>query len=64
MTPSALDWSGFGQQPVGWKGKRHLASAAPDQVARQLMAKHALGANARDELGISDTLSARPVQAG
>jgi VIT1/CCC1 family predicted Fe2+/Mn2+ transporter len=32
-------------------------------VAKQLMAKDALGAHARDELGISDTLSARPVQA-
>jgi VIT1/CCC1 family predicted Fe2+/Mn2+ transporter len=27
------------------------------------MAKDALGAHARDELGLSDTLSARPVQA-
>ena len=34
-----------------------------NQVARQLMTKDALGAHARDELGISDTLSARPVQA-
>jgi len=33
------------------------------QVATQLMAKDALGAHARDELGISDILSARPVQA-
>jgi len=33
------------------------------QVATQLMAKDAIGAHARDELGISDTLSARPVQA-
>jgi len=33
------------------------------QVADQLMAKDALGAHARDELGISETLSARPVQA-
>ncbi|MEI8340052.1 MAG: VIT family protein [Verrucomicrobiota bacterium] len=33
------------------------------EVAAQLMAKDALGAHARDELGISDTLSARPVQA-
>lgn len=33
------------------------------QVATQLMARDALGAHARDELGISDTLSARPVQA-
>jgi VIT1/CCC1 family predicted Fe2+/Mn2+ transporter len=33
------------------------------QVARQLMARDALGAHARDELGISATLSARPIQA-
>jgi VIT1/CCC1 family predicted Fe2+/Mn2+ transporter len=33
------------------------------QVAQQLMAHDALGAHARDELGISKTLSARPIQA-
>jgi vacuolar iron transporter family protein len=33
------------------------------QVADQLMAKDALGAHARDELGISDISAARPVQA-
>jgi vacuolar iron transporter family protein len=33
------------------------------QVAAQLMAHDALGAHARDELGISEALSARPVQA-
>ncbi len=33
------------------------------QVAEQLMAKDALGAHARDELGISDMTAARPVQA-
>jgi VIT1/CCC1 family predicted Fe2+/Mn2+ transporter len=33
------------------------------QVAVQLMAKDALGAHARDELGISDITQARPVQA-
>jgi VIT1/CCC1 family predicted Fe2+/Mn2+ transporter len=39
---------------------------APDlapEVARQLMAHDALGAHARDELGISSTLTARPIQA-
>jgi VIT1/CCC1 family predicted Fe2+/Mn2+ transporter len=39
---------------------------APDlarQVAQQLMAKDALGAHARDELGISEITTARPVQA-
>src|ERR1700688_3520445 len=33
------------------------------QVAQQLMAYDAIGAHARDELGISDTLRARPIQA-
>ena len=33
------------------------------QVAEQLMAHDAIGAHARDELGISATLSAKPVQA-
>jgi VIT1/CCC1 family predicted Fe2+/Mn2+ transporter len=33
------------------------------QVAQQLMVKDALGAHARDELGISEITSARPVQA-
>jgi VIT1/CCC1 family predicted Fe2+/Mn2+ transporter len=33
------------------------------QVARQLMTHDALGVHARDELGISKALSARPIQA-
>jgi vacuolar iron transporter family protein len=43
--------------------KRGLDVALADQVATQLMEHDALGAHARDELGISETLSARPVQA-
>lgn len=42
---------------------RGLAVELPEQVATQLMATDALGAHARDELGISDALSARPVPA-
>jgi len=42
---------------------RGLDPELAGQVATQLMAKDALGAHARDELGISDALSARPVQA-
>jgi VIT1/CCC1 family predicted Fe2+/Mn2+ transporter len=42
---------------------RGLTVGLASQVATQLMAHDALGAHARDELGISDTLSARPVQA-
>ncbi len=42
---------------------RGLAPSLAKQVAEQLMAHDALGAHARDELGISESLSARPVQA-
>ena len=42
---------------------RGLDPALAKQVAEQLMAHDALGAHARDELGISETLSARPMQA-
>lgn len=44
--------------------KRGLDQALADQVAQQLMSVDALGAHARDELGLSETMSARPVQAG
>jgi len=43
--------------------KRGLAPELATQVARQLMAHDALGAHARDELGITETMSANPVQA-
>jgi VIT1/CCC1 family predicted Fe2+/Mn2+ transporter len=42
---------------------RGLAPPLAKQVAGQLMAHDALGAHARDELGISAALSARPIQA-
>lgn len=42
---------------------RGLDRELANQVATQLTARDALGAHARDELGISDALSARPVQA-
>jgi VIT1/CCC1 family predicted Fe2+/Mn2+ transporter len=42
---------------------RGLDPSFAKQVAEQLMAHDALGAHARDELGISDALAARPVQA-
>jgi VIT1/CCC1 family predicted Fe2+/Mn2+ transporter len=42
---------------------RGLDPVLAKQVAVQLMVHDALGAHARDELGISDTLSARPLQA-
>jgi len=42
---------------------RGLDPGLADQVAGQLMAHDALGAHARDELGITETLRARPAQA-
>jgi len=42
---------------------RGVDPALAKQVADQLMAHDALGAHARDELGISETFSARPIQA-
>ena len=43
---------------------RGLTPDLAAQVAEQLMAHDALAAHSRDELGISDVVSARPVQAG
>ncbi len=42
---------------------RGLTPELADQVARQLMAHDAIGAHARDELGITDRAAARPLQA-
>jgi vacuolar iron transporter family protein len=42
---------------------RGLDPSLAKQVAAQLMSRDALGAHARDELGISDTFRARPIQA-
>jgi vacuolar iron transporter family protein len=42
---------------------RGLDKELAAKVSTQLMAHDALGAHSRDELGISDTLAARPVQA-
>lgn len=43
--------------------QRGVEHGLAKQVASQLMARDALGAHARDELGIQDHLVARPVQA-
>ena len=43
--------------------ERGLDPNLAGEVARQLMLKDALGAHARDELGISTVMSARPIQA-
>ena len=43
--------------------ERGIDPVLANQVAEQLMAKDSLGAHARDELGISEGVIARPVQA-
>ena len=43
---------------------RGVEATLARQVATQLMAKDALGAHAKDELGISEAVSANPIQAG
>ncbi|MEI2386483.1 VIT family protein [Breoghania sp. JC706] len=43
--------------------ERGVSRETAVEVARQLMAADALGAHARDELGISDITTARPLQA-
>ena len=43
--------------------ERGLDKSLAKEVAKQLMAHDALGAHARDELGVTDALTARPVQA-
>ena len=43
--------------------QRGLDADLAKQVARQLMAKDALGAHTRDELGISEEMNARPLMA-
>jgi VIT1/CCC1 family predicted Fe2+/Mn2+ transporter len=43
--------------------QRGLEARLADQVAEQLMAKDALEAHARDELGLTDEMRARPIQA-
>ena len=43
--------------------RRGLDLGLATEVARQLMAHDALGAHARDDIGITDALTARPLQA-
>lgn len=51
------------QELAGIYVERGVEPALAKQVAQQLMSHNALAAHARDELGISDVMSARPVQA-
>ncbi len=57
------DYTGERQELVDIYIARGLDSALAHQVADQLMRHDALGAHARDELGITHARKARPVQA-
>lgn len=59
----ATDVDGEIEELAGIYTGRGLDPKTADIVARQLMAHDALGAHARDELGISSFTTARPVQA-
>ena len=59
----ATDPAGEHAELTGIYIVRGLTPDLADQVASQLMAKDALGAHARDELGITEALRARPLQA-
>ncbi len=59
----ATDPAGEHAELAGIYAARGLTPELADQVATQLMAHDALGAHTRDELGISETLSAKPIQA-
>jgi VIT1/CCC1 family predicted Fe2+/Mn2+ transporter len=60
----AADGESEAEELAGIYIARGLDPALATQVAQQLMAHDAIGAHARDELGITETLSARPIQAG
>ena len=57
------DYPGESKELAAIYVARGLDPALAKQVADQLMAHDAVGAHARDELGISETLGARPLQA-
>lgn len=59
----AADPPGERQELADIYVQRGLTATLAMEVAAQLMAKDALGSHARDELGVTDALSARPVQA-
>ena len=57
------DHTGEQQELTAIYVARGLEPSLAKQVATQLMAHDAIGAHARDELGITETFRARPVQA-
>jgi VIT1/CCC1 family predicted Fe2+/Mn2+ transporter len=58
-----VDYAGESRELTEIYVRRGLDSMLAKQVAEQLMAHDALGSHARDELGLTTTLRARPLQA-
>jgi VIT1/CCC1 family predicted Fe2+/Mn2+ transporter len=58
-----VDFAGESRELTEIYVRRGLDHALATQVAAQLMAHDALGTHARDELGLSDSTTARPLQA-
>jgi VIT1/CCC1 family predicted Fe2+/Mn2+ transporter len=58
-----VDYAGESRELTEIYVRRGLDSMLAKQVAEQLMAHDALGSHARDELGLTSTLRARPLQA-
>jgi vacuolar iron transporter family protein len=59
----ATDYAGEHKELTAIYVKRGLDPALAHRVAQQLMEHDAIGAHARDELGITEEFSARPLQA-
>jgi VIT1/CCC1 family predicted Fe2+/Mn2+ transporter len=59
----ALDFAGERRELTEIYVRRGLDRTLATQVATQLMAHDALGSHARDELGLTDAMAARPLQA-
>ncbi len=57
------DWGSEREELATIYVNRGLDRTLAEQVAEQLMAHDALSAHARDELGMSESLTARPIQA-
>jgi vacuolar iron transporter family protein len=57
------DYAGEHRELAGIYVRRGLDMSLAHTVAEKLMQHDALGAHARDELGITETMSARPLQA-
>jgi VIT1/CCC1 family predicted Fe2+/Mn2+ transporter len=59
----ATDWHAEHRELAHIYRRRGLSNELADRVATELMDHDALGAHLRDELGITEELAARPVQA-